>query len=291
MPHAAPEEESLMTMVIFVTGAGRGLGTDIARAAIAAGHQVVATGRRPEEVEKTLGGPQDNLLATKLDVTSLDESHAAAQAAVDRFGRIDVLINNAGNFFAGFFEEISPEHMRQQIETNLIGPMNVTRTILPVMRRQRSGHVITISSLAGLVGAEFTGAYAASKFGVEGWMESLQNEVAPYNIHTTIVEPGFFRTELLVDASTTWPEPSIDDYADRTASTIEAWKSISGQQPGDPAKLAHALLTIAVQDQPPQRFIAGADAIEAAETKANQLLAQAEASRELGSNLAYETNA
>ena len=281
-----------MSKVIFVTGAGRGLGTDIAREALAAGHQVVATGRRPEEVEKTLGGPQDNLLVTKLDVTSLEDAQAAAQAAVGRFGRIDVLINNAGNFFAGFFEEVPPEHMRQQIETNLFGPMNVTRAVLPVMRRQRSGHVITISSIAGLVGSEFNAAYAASKFGVEGWMESLRYDVAPYNIHTTIVEPGFFRTELLVDASTTWPEPSIDDYAERTAPTIEAWKSINGQQAGDPAKLARALLTIANQDEPPLRFVAGADAIEGAEAKAKELLAQAQASRELGGDLAYDdTNA
>jgi NAD(P)-dependent dehydrogenase (short-subunit alcohol dehydrogenase family) len=281
-----------MSKVIFVTGAGRGLGTDIARQALAAGHQVVATGRRPEEVEKTLGGPQDNLLAIKLDITNLEDVQAAVQAALDRFGRVDVLINNAGNFFAGFFEEISPAHIRQQIETNLFGPMNVTRAILPVMRRQRAGHVITISSLGGLVGAAFTGAYAASKFGVEGWMESLRDEVAPYNIHTTIVEPGFFRTELLADASTTWPEPSIDDYAERTASTIEAWKNINGQQAGDPAKLAQALLSIADQGQPPLRFVAGADAIEGAEAKARELLAHAEASRELGGNLAYDnTNA
>ncbi|MDQ0578464.1 SDR family oxidoreductase [Streptomyces rishiriensis] len=277
-----------MSKVILVTGAGRGLGTDIARQALAAGHQVVATGRRPEEVEKTLGGPQDNLLATKLDVTSLDDAHAAAQAAVDRFGRIDILINNAGNFYAGFFEEISPEHMHRQIATNLYGPMNVTRAVLPVMRRQRDGHIITLSSIAGLVGAEFNAAYAASKFGVEGWMESLHHDIAPYNIRTTIVEPGFFRTELLVDASTTWPEPTIDDYAERTTATVEAWKSINGQQPGDPAKLAHALLTIAGQDQPPQRFLAGADAIEGATAKAKELLAQAEASRELGDNLGHD---
>jgi NAD(P)-dependent dehydrogenase (short-subunit alcohol dehydrogenase family) len=282
-----------MSKVIVITGAGRGLGTDIARQALAAGHQVVATGRRPEEVEKTLGGPQENLLVAKLDVTSLEDAQAAAQAAVERFGRIDVLINNAGNFFAGFFEEISPAHMRQQIETNLFGPMNVTRAVLPVMRRQRSGHVITISSTAGLVGTEFNVAYAASKFGVEGWMEALRYDVAPYNVHATIVEPGFFRTELLVDASTTWPEPSIDDYAPRTASTIQAWKRINGQQPGDPAKLAQALLTIAGQDQPPLRFMAGADAIEAAEAKARELLTQAQASRELGGeDLAYaDTNA
>jgi len=277
-----------MSKVIFVTGAGRGLGTDIARQALAAGHQVVATGRRPEEVEKTLGGPQDNLLVTKLDVTNLEDTNAAAQAAVDRFGRIDVLINNAGNFFAGYFEEITPDQIRQQIETNLFGPMNVTRAILPIMRRQRAGHVITLSSSAGLIGQEFCVAYAASKFGVEGWMESLRYDIEPYNIRTTVVEPGFFRTELLVDASTTWPEPTIDDYAERTTATIAAWKSMSGHQPGNPTKLAQALLTIADQDQPPLRFVAGADAIEGVEAKAKELLAQAQASRELGGNLGYD---
>jgi NAD(P)-dependent dehydrogenase (short-subunit alcohol dehydrogenase family) len=277
-----------MSKVIFITGAGRGLGTDIVREALAAGHQVVATGRRPEDVEKTLGGPQDNLLVTKLDVTSLEDAQAAAQAAVDRFGRIDVLINNAGNFFAGYFEEVSPAHMRQQIETNLFGPMNVTRAVLPVMRRQRDGHVITISSLAGQVGTEFTSAYAASKFAVEGWMEALHHDIKPYGIRTTIVEPGYFRTELLVDASTTWPEPTIDDYAERTTATVAAWKSINGQQPGDPAKLARALLTLAGQDQPPLRFVAGADAIEGVSAKARELLAQVEASRELGGNLGHD---
>jgi NAD(P)-dependent dehydrogenase (short-subunit alcohol dehydrogenase family) len=277
-----------MSKVVFITGAGRGLGTHIAREAMAAGHQVVATGRRPEEVEKTLGGPADNLLVAKLDVTSLDDAHAAAQAAVDRFGRIDVLINNAGNFFAGYFEEITPEQMRQQFDTNLFGPMNVTRAILPIMRAQRTGHVITLSSSAGLIGQEFCVAYAASKFAVEGWMESLRYDVEPYNIHTTVVEPGFFRTELLVDASTTWPEPSIDDYAERTTATIAAWKNMNGQQPGDPTKLAKALLTIADQDQPPLRFVAGSDAIEGVKSKANELLAQAEASRELGGNLDHD---
>jgi NAD(P)-dependent dehydrogenase (short-subunit alcohol dehydrogenase family) len=281
-----------MSKVILVTGAGRGLGTDIAREALAAGHQVVATGRRPEEVEKTLGGHQDNLLVSKLDVTSIEEAEATAQAAVDRFGRIDVLINNAGNFFAGYFEEIPPAQMRQQIETNLFGPMNVTRAILPIMRKQRAGHVITLSSLAGIIGQEFCVAYAASKFGIEGWMESLRYDVEPYNIHTTVVEPGFFRTELLVDGSTIWPEPTIDDYAERTTATVAAWKSINGQQPGDPAKLARALLAVADQDKPLQRFVAGADAIEGVKAKAQELLAQAEASRELGSGLSYDdTNA
>src|SRR5215217_7612350 len=156
--------------VWIVTGAGRGMGVDIAKAALAAGNAVVATGR-PEAVEQALGGAQDDLLVVKLDVTSPADAEAATQAAVERFGWIDVLVNNAGNFYAGFFEEISPEDFRAQIETTLFGPMNVIRAVLPVMRAQRSGLVVVISSTAGIVGQEFCAAYAASKFGVEGWIE------------------------------------------------------------------------------------------------------------------------
>jgi len=275
-----------MTKTIFVTGAGRGLGADIARQALSAGHQVVATGRRPDKVSEALGGERDNLLVTVLDITDLANAEAVARQTIDRFGRIDVLINNAANFYAGYFEEISPSQMRQQIETNLYGPMNVTRAVLPFMREQRGGHIITVSSLAGLVGQEFCVAYAAAKFGVEGWMESLRFDLAPFGINTTIVEPGFFRTELLVDASTSWAELTIDDYAKRTAATKTAWQAMNGQQAGDPAKLAAAIITIAEQDTPLARFVAGADAISAVEAKANQLLEQADASRELGMNLA-----
>ena len=271
----------------FVTGAARGMGVDIATAALAAGHAVVATARNADAVTAALG-EHDDLLAVQLDITDPASVDAAVAAAVDRFGRIDVLVNNAGNFYAGYFEEISPAQMRAQIETNLFGPMNVTRAVLPVMRRQRSGHVVTISSTAGLIGQEFVAAYAASKFGVEGWMESLRFDVDPFGIHTTVVEPGFFRTELLVEGSSTiWPELSIDDYADRTASTIEAWRGMNGQQGGDPAKLAAALVTIVALDDPPQRFVAGADAVAAVEQKAHDLLAQVDAHRDLSTNLAY----
>jgi NAD(P)-dependent dehydrogenase (short-subunit alcohol dehydrogenase family) len=272
----------------FITGAGRGMGVDIAKAALAAGNAVVATGRRPEAVEQALGGDQDDLLVVKLDITSPADAQAAVQAAVDRFGRIDVLVNNAGNFYAGFFEEISSEDFRAQIETTLFGPMNVTRTVLPVMRAQRSGLVVAISSTAGIVGGEFNTAYAASKFGVEGWIESLTPEVAPFGIRTMVVEPGFFRTELLTPESTNYAEPSIDDYAERTEQTVTVWKSMNGQQGGDPAKLANALVQLAGQDKPPLRFAAGADAIATVERKAKDLLAQADAYRELSSNLAYD---
>jgi NAD(P)-dependent dehydrogenase (short-subunit alcohol dehydrogenase family) len=274
--------------VWFVTGAGRGMGVDIAKAALATGNAVVATGRRPEAVEQALGGAKEDLLVVKLDVTSPADAQAAVQAAVERFGRIDVLVNNAGNFYAGFFEEISPEDFRAQIETTLFGPMNVTRAVLPVMRAQRSGLVVAISSTAGIVGQEFCTAYAASKFGVEGWTESLTPEVAPFGIRTMVVEPGFFRTELLTPESTNYAEPSIEDYADRTKQTVAVWNSMNGQQGGDPAKLANALVQLAGQDEPPLRFAAGADAIATVEQKAKDLLAQADAYRELSSNLAHD---
>jgi NAD(P)-dependent dehydrogenase (short-subunit alcohol dehydrogenase family) len=274
--------------VWFITGAGRGLGVDIARAALAAGHAVVATARNPDTITAALG-EDDNLLAVELDVTDPAAAAKAVEAAVDRFGRIDVLVNNAGSFKAGFFEEISPEDFRAQIETTLFGPVNLTRVILPVMRTQRSGLVVTISSTAGISAAgDFMTAYAASKFGVEGFMESLASEVAPFGIRTMLVEPGFFRTELLSPQSTQYAAPSIADYAERTTATVEAWKGMDGQQGGDPAKLAAALIHLAGQDEPPLRFVAGADAVEAVEGKARLLLAQTDAHRELASSLAHD---
>jgi NAD(P)-dependent dehydrogenase (short-subunit alcohol dehydrogenase family) len=164
--------------------------------------------------------------------------------------------------------------------------MNVTRAVLPVMRRQRSGHIISTSSGAGLVGFEFCSAYAASKFGLEGWTESLQAEVAPFGIHTTIVNPGFFRTKLLTPESTTYAEPRIDDYADRGQAQLEWWNAQGGQEPDDPAKLAQALVLIAGQEQPPRRFVAGADAIGLAEQKVAALQADIEANRGLSTSLA-----
>jgi NAD(P)-dependent dehydrogenase (short-subunit alcohol dehydrogenase family) len=271
----------------FITGAGRGMGVDIAKAALAAGHPVVATGRNPDAVADAVG-EADDLLVVKLDITSSQDAEAAVKAAVDRFGRIDVLVNNAANFFGGFFEELSPERIERQLATNLIGPMTVTRAVLPVMRRQRSGQVISISSTAGLTGFEYCSAYATSKFALEGWMESLAPEVAPFGISTTIVEPGFFRTELLEPESTTWPELSIDDYAERNAAQREWWEAQNGQQGGDPAKLAQALLTIADQEQPPLRFMAGADSIELAEQKIAALQQQIGAFRDLSTSLALD---
>jgi NAD(P)-dependent dehydrogenase (short-subunit alcohol dehydrogenase family) len=271
----------------FITGAGRGMGLEFAKAALAAGNNVVATGRNPDRVKEAIG-EADDLLAVKLDVTSAQEAEAAVKAAVDRFGRIDVLVNNAASFYAGYFEELTPEQMERQITTSLIGPMNVTRAVLPVMRKQRSGHVVTISSSAGFAGFEYGTAYAASKFGVDGWMESLAPEVEPFGIHTTIVNPGFFRTELLTEESTNYATQSIEDYAERNAAQREFWEAQNGQQSGDPAKLARALLTIAEEQQPPRRFIAGADAIAQAEQQVAQFQGEINAFRELSTSLAYD---
>jgi NAD(P)-dependent dehydrogenase (short-subunit alcohol dehydrogenase family) len=273
--------------VIIVTGAGRGMGADIATALLTADNRVIATGRNPENVRKALG-EGENLLVVKLDVTDRRDAEAVAKAALDRFGRIDVLINNAANFYAGYFEELSPEQMERQLSASLFGPMNVTRAVLPVMRKQRSGHIVTISSTAGHVGFEFGSAYAASKFGVEGWMESLQGEVAPFGINTTIVNPGFFRTELLTEQSTNYAVPSIKDYDEPRAKMLAYWKSQNGKQSGDPKKLARAIVTIVEMENPPQRFLAGADAVATAEQVATNLKDQADAFRELSSSLAID---
>jgi NAD(P)-dependent dehydrogenase (short-subunit alcohol dehydrogenase family) len=274
--------------VWFITGASRGMGVQFAKAALAAGYAVVASGRDTGRVSQAVGQSND-LLAVKLDVTSRADAAAAVQAAVDRFGRIDVLVNNAASFYAGYFEELTPEEFDRQLAASLIGPMNVTRAVLPVMRKQRSGHIVSISSSAGLAaGFEFVSAYAASKFGLEGWMESLQAEVAPFGINTTVVNPGFFRTELLTEQSTNYAEPSIADYAERREPLVEYWKAQNGRQSGDPAKLARALITIAGQEPPPRRFIAGADAIATAEQKISDLKAEVDANRALSTSLAFD---
>ncbi len=272
--------------VWLITGAGRGMGVDFAKASLAAGNAVVASGRDSNRVTRALGQSND-LLAVKLDVTSRADAEAAVSAAVGRFGRIDVLVNNAASFYAGYFEELTPEEMERQLGASLIGPMNVTRAVLPLMRKQHSGHIISISSSAGLSGFEFGTAYAASKFGLEGWMESLTSEVAPFGITTTIVNPGFFRTELLTEQSTQYAEPSIKDYDERRAKQLEFWKAQNGKQSGDPAKLAKALIVIADQQPPPRRFIAGADAIATAEQRVVDLTAQINANRDLSTSLDF----
>lgn len=273
--------------VWLITGAGRGMGVSIAKAALTAENAVIATGRNTDTVTRAIG-KADDLLVVPLDITSSKDAQAAVKAGIDRFGRIDVLVNNAAFAQMGYFEELTPEQIERQLTTNLIGPMNVTRAVLPVMRKARSGHIITITSIAGLVGIEFASAYAASKFGLEGWMEALQHEVAPFGIATTIVEPGSFRTELLEKESSSYADLSIEDYASRTKEQQAWWEAQNHRQGGDPKKLAKALVAFANQEQPPLRWVAGADAIGLAEQKANDLKQQLDAYRDLSSSLAVD---
>ena len=273
--------------VWFITGAGRGMGVDIAKAALTAGHQVVATGRDTEKVAEAVGS-SENLLVLKLDVTSQADADAAAKATIDRFGRVDVIVNNAASFYAGFFEELSQRQIDLQLATSLHGPMNVTRAFLPVMRQQKSGKIIAISSTASLGGFAFCSAYSASKFALDGWMESLQQEVSPFGIQTMIVNPGFFRTELLTEQSTQYADLTIADYSERRTQQEAFWASANGTQGGDPAKLAKALITLDKEPQLPLRFLAGADAIQTAEQMIAILKQQIEAYRELSSSLAID---
>lgn len=273
--------------VWLITGAGRGIGVNIAKAALAAGHKVVATGRNTDSILKVLG-ENENLLIIKLDVTNFKDADAAVNAAIEKWGRIDVLVNNAANFFGGFFEELTQQEIEQQLQTSLYGPMLVTRAILPIMRNQRSGHIISISSIAGLTSFDFCSAYSAAKFGLEGWMQALQAEVAPFGINTTIVNPGFFRTELLTEQSTKYANNPIADYTEKREDLMQFWKGANGQQSGDPAKLAQALTTIVSEEKTPLRFLAGADAVAIAEQVAATLQHQANAYRGLSSSLAYQ---
>ncbi|MCQ1835985.1 SDR family oxidoreductase [Neorhizobium galegae] len=276
-----------MSKVWMITGAGRGMGLDFAKAVLAAGDKLVATGRNPERVAKAIG-QSENLLVVTLDVTKPADADAAVKAALEHFGRIDILVNNAANFYAGYFEELTPAQIDLQLASSLVGPMSVTRAVLPVMRKQRSGKIISISSTASLLGFEFCSAYSASKFALDGWMESLQGEVAPFGIETMIVNPGFFRTELLTDESTQYAPASIRDYDERRAEHLASWKTANGQQSGDPAKLAQALITLANQAELPNRFIAGADAVGMVEQKIARLQQQIDAHRQLSTSLAFD---
>ncbi len=276
-----------MSKVYFITGASRGMGAEFARAALAAGHRVVATGRRPEAVRAAVG-IHAHLLVVQLDVTVPMDAEIAVQAALARFGRIDVLINNAASCQAGFFEEVSADQFRAQMEVNFFGALNVTRAVLPALRRQHAGQIVTISSTAGIVAGAFTSAYAASKFALEGWMEALRPEVTPFGITTTVVEPGFFRTQLLEKESTLLPERSITDYADRTQQILPVWAAMNGQQSGDPTKLAQALIRLLDAPEPPERWVAGADAVQGVTQKAQLLLQHAHAFPELSTTLDHE---
>lgn len=250
--------------VWFVTGANRGIGAETVKAALAAGHLVLATARQPATIEAAVGA-SENLLALPLDITDEQQAHDSVKAAIARFGRIDVLVNNAGYGQLGLFEETSLELIKKQFETNTFGTMNVTRAVLPVMRAQNSGHIFTITSISGTIGVAGSGTYSASKFAVEGWMESLALEVAPFGITATIVEPGFFKTDFLDNSSVAYGDITVDAYAQQSEEFRRSQDDMNHQQEGDPTKLAGALLQLAQATNRPMRFVAGQDAVHVVE--------------------------
>ena len=267
--------------VWLITGASRGLGAAIARTALEAGHRVVATARNPDTLTEALGGPNERFLPVALDVTRPEDAAAAVASATARFGRIDVLVNNAGYGQLGAFEEVSAEDIMRQFETNVFGLMHVTRAVLPVLREQRSGHIFNLSSIGGKRGGDRYSIYAASKFAVEGFSESLSAEMAPFGVHVTVVEPGFFRTDFLKTSSVRYGNQTIDDYADGSAASQAFYEDRSGQQAGDPVKLAQALLTLAAAPAPPTRFAVGSDAFALVMQKDAEEVAEAERWRAL----------
>ncbi len=235
--------------VWFITGASRGFGALIAQEALAAGDAVVATARDPATVTARLGA-HERLLATRLDVTSETEAHAAVGAAVKKFGRIDVLVNNAGYGLLGAIEEASAEETQKLFGTNVFGLLGVTRAVLPHMRRQRSGRIINLSSVGGYTGYPGWGVYGATKFAVEGISEALAGEVAPLGIHVTVVEPGFFRTDFLDETSLSRTAQEIEDYRDTVGKTRAHAADVNRGQRGDPRKLAKAFMRL-VDDRNP----------------------------------------
>jgi NAD(P)-dependent dehydrogenase (short-subunit alcohol dehydrogenase family) len=250
-----------MNKTWLVTGAARGIGAGVVNAALDAGHSVVATGRNLDTLRRAFPhAPADRIAFVQLDVTDERQAGAAVAAAVERFGRIDVLVNNAGYSLLGNFEELTSAQVRKQLETNFFGVTNVLRAVLPVMRRQRAGHIINVSSLAGAVGFKHCTAYGAAKFALEGMSLALAPEVEPFGIKVTIVEPGFFRTGLLDPSSVEWGANVVDDYG--AAGNVQAtWEPYHGTQSGDPAKLGAAIVTISAMDAPPMHFVAGSDAL------------------------------
>lgn len=270
-----------MTKVWFITGAARGIGAEIAHAALAAGDSVVATGRDPEKLKGIFADHGDRVLAVRLDVANENEAQAAAEAALARFGRIDVLVNNAGYGLLGVFEEVEPADIATQFATNVEGLFHVTRAVLPAMRAQRSGRIFNIASIGGVLGFKGASIYCATKFAVAGFSESLDPEVAPFGIRVTTVEPGFFRTDFLDGSSVRYGDKKIADYAALSTETRETYDGHSHKQAGDPKKLAKALLTLADAPEPPLHFLAGADAVAGAEGKIQAFSRDIETWREL----------
>ncbi|MFD5567388.1 oxidoreductase [Streptomyces cadmiisoli] len=265
----------------FITGASRGFGLEIARQALEQGDRVVATARKPEQVEEALTGYGDRLLALALDVTDEAAAVSAVAAAVDAFGGIDVLVNNAGRGVLGAVEETSADSVRAVYDTNVFGLLHVTRAVLPVMRNQKQGHIINLSSIGGFSSVAGFGVYCSTKFAVEGLSEAMRQELAPLGVNVTIIEPGYFRTDFLDATSLDVQERTITDYAATSGAVRDAVPGLNHAQPGDPVKGAAAILAIAAAEAPPLRLQLGTDSADEMNRKVAQLRDEANAWRPL----------
>jgi NAD(P)-dependent dehydrogenase (short-subunit alcohol dehydrogenase family) len=255
----------------FITGATRGFGALIAKQALQRGDAVVATGRKAEAVTAALGA-HDNLLAVALDVTREADAHAAVEQALARFARIDILINNAGYGLLSAVEEASAREVEQLYATNVFGLLAVTRAVLPTLRAQRSGHVINMSSVGGFSSGAGFSLYCSTKFAVEGISEGLAEEVAPLGVHVTSVQPGYFRTDFLDQSSLVKSERVIDDYAASVGALRDRVADINHNQPGDPSKLAQAIMRLVDMKEPPRQLALGSDTVHTQEERSARVL-------------------
>src|SRR3954471_15577744 len=270
-----------MSKVWFITGASSGIGAAVVRAALDAGDHVVATARNVEKLRSAIGQPASERLAfIPLDVTNEERAHEAITVAVERFRRIDVLVNNAGYCLMGDLESLTTKQIEQQFATNFYGVLYVMRAALPVMRRQGSGRIFNVTSMAGVVGYGKCSAYAASKFAVEGLSLSVAQEVERFGIKVTCVEPGFFRTDLLAPQSSVFGDIAVEGY-DAPAAIKAQWLAYHGQQGGDPAKLGKALVQLSAAPSPPKQFYAGTDAVDGITADLKARLGEAQAHRDL----------
>ncbi|MEN3285208.1 MAG: hypothetical protein V7607_6348 [Solirubrobacteraceae bacterium] len=271
--------------VWLITGTSSGLGRALAQAALEHGHRVVATARSTDRIAELEREFPDRALAVPLDVTDADQARAAIDAALRAFGRIDVVVNNAGYGALGALEELSDDELRRQFDTNVFGALNVTRAVLPQLRRQRSGHIVQLSSLSGVVPNAGEGAYAGSKSALEGLSESLAKEVAHLGIRVTIVEPGPFRTDFA--GRSLQKAAPIDDYAESVGATRDLVAQLDGAQPNDPIRGAEAIIQAIESPNPPLRLALGEQAIEAIRAKLDERRAELDAWAEVGAATAF----
>ncbi|MDJ0597038.1 MAG: oxidoreductase [Pleurocapsa sp. MO_226.B13] len=279
--------QASQTKVWLITGSSTGFGRAIAEAVLAKGDRVIATARKPEQLGNLVDQYPETAKAVRLDVTNSQEIRDAIEIAIDSFGSIDVLVNNAGYGSFGAIEELSNEDIRRQFAVNFFGALDLTRGVLPLMRQKRSGHILNLSSVGGFTSFSGAGIYNATKFALEGLSEALATEVAPLGIKVTIVEPGAFRTDFS-GRSLVVPDRQIDDYASTSGQFVKLAQDIDGNQPGDPIKAAEAMIQVVESDNPPLRLVLGADALGAIWDKLQSVSEENSAWEEVTINTAFE---